>query len=519
MTPAERLVRTSRAPLSDAVRIAAATHGDREAICTSSGTTTWAGIDREADELLVALRSLGVGDGSTIALVMHSAPPWLVAATALNRAGATIAGISPVLPPAQRAAMVETVDADLVLADRDLLEGLPLRSRVAVLGPSGMDLGDTAARARARSAAGDREEPHYAICFTSGTTGTPRAALFDAAAARAVARIDLGDEPPLGAGGHMISSTQFAHVGFVLKVPGHAMLGMTIHVMDRWSASGAIELVQAHSIRTLGVVAPQLAAMLRSPALEGADLSSLHTVVAGGAPSPEALVAEARERLGVTYSIRWSSTESGGVGLAADVDDDHPDLVGTIGRPRPGVQARVATLSGEEASRGEVGELQIRSGATMLGYLGDPEATAEAFTSDGWLRTGDLARRREDGCFVLSGRRSEMYIRGGYNVHPQEVEAVLGTHPAVQQVAVVPRTDPVMGQVGVAVVVARDPIAAPTLEDLRAHASELLARHQLPEDLVVRASLPLAAGGKLDRRALAAELDPSASGAARGAGR
>src|SRR5690606_12117689 len=107
-------------------------------------------------------------------------------------------------------------------------------------------------------------------------------------------------------------------------------------------------------------------------------------------------------------------------------------------------------------------ELQIRSAAVMDRYWNDPDATAAALTADRWLRTGDLAVRRDDGCYVLSGRRTDMYIRGGYNVFPEEVEAALSDHPAVAAVAVAPRPDEVMGEIGVAVVVARDPATAPS---------------------------------------------------------
>ena len=535
MNPPPPEVAPGGGPLSNAVATAAVSHGDRPAVCTATTTTTWAEVDRAATNLLAPLAALGVRSGDTVALSMHSGPRWLVAATAVNRLGATIAGISPVLPATQRAELTDLVDPALVLAEEDLVDGLPLRRAVAVFSADGLGLdgptppeeaGVTApeksgvtppeeARVTAPEEAGGNRTPRadlgverapYAICFTSGTTGRPRAAVFEASAAEAVLRIDLGPEPPVGAGGHIISSTQFAHVGFVLKAPGHALLGSTIHVMDRWSATGAIELAERHRMSTLGVVAPQIALMLRSPAMATADLSALRTVIAGGAPSPEALVGEVRRRLGVTYSIRWSSTESGGVGLAADVDDDHPDAVGTIGTPRPGVDARVADPEGVVLDAGEVGELQIRSDAVMSGYRGDLDATAGAFTPDGWLRTGDLARVRPDGRFVLAGRRSEMFIRGGYNVHPQEVEAVLGTHVAVGQVALVPRDHDVLGQVGVAVVVPAADRRPPTLEELRRHAGDRLARHQLPEDLVVRGSLPMTAGGKLDRRRLADEV-------------
>ena len=141
----------------------------------------------------------------------------------------------------------------------------------------------------------------------------------------------------------------------------------------------------------------------------------------------------------------------------------------------------------------------------MAGYWRDGERTAAAFTDDGWLRTGDLAEIDSSGLVRLKGRATDMYIRGGYNVHPAEVEAVLLEHPAVGQVAVVARPADVMGEVGVAVVVPRDAAAPPTLEDLRAHAAPRLAAYKLPEALVVRAELPLTSMDKLDRRALAAE--------------
>ena len=160
---------------------------------------------------------------------------------------------------------------------------------------------------------------------------------------------------------------------------------------------------------------------------------------------------------------------------------------------------------------GESGEIWLRAGSVTDGYLHDAAATAAALAPGGWLRTGDLGRIEPPdsslgpdatGCVVLTGRRSEMFIRGGYNVQPQEVEAVLGQHPRVAQVAVVPRTDPVMGEVGVAVVVPTDAARPPTLAELRAFGADRLARHKLPEDLAVVDALPLTAMQKLDRAAL-----------------
>ena len=157
-----------------------------------------------------------------------------------------------------------------------------------------------------------------------------------------------------------------------------------------------------------------------------------------------------------------------------------------------------------------MGELWLRSPTQMSGYWRDPQATAAAITPDGWLRTGDLARIEADGLVRLAGRAKEMFIRGGYNVYPAEVEAALAAHPAVAEVAVVPRPDPVMGEIGVAVVVPLDPAAPPTLDDVRAFLDGRVAAYKMPEAVRSVDELPLTPMQKVDRRSLAAaEVDRS----------
>ena len=141
----------------------------------------------------------------------------------------------------------------------------------------------------------------------------------------------------------------------------------------------------------------------------------------------------------------------------------------------------------------------------MSGYWNDPAATAETLV-DGWLRTGDLAQVDDSGCYRLAGRVKEMFIRGGYNVYPMEVEAILGRHAAVAEVVIVPRPDDVMGEIGVAVVVTAPGADPPTLEELRGFGEDELAHYKLPEELLVMEKLPRNASDKVDRRLLAAEL-------------
>lgn len=490
--------------LAQTAREAARRFGERLVVDAPDGRLTYAELDESSRALASGLADR-VGVGDLVALVLPSGPEWLVAAVALDHLGAAVAGVSPVLSAPERAAQVELLAPRLVLATPDTTDGLPLRTPVSVVAPGG--------RCTELASAGPPPEPAThdpdrlaMVCCTSGTTGRAKAARFLGRHLRAVRDIDLGEARDRWDGGsHMLASTQFAHVGMSLKLPWYLQTGSTLHVMGRWRADDALELVSRHRMATIGVVAPQLALMLRSPRMDDLDLSCVQAIIAGGAASPPALVAEARERFGAAYSIRYSSTESGGVGLGTAFDASDDEALHTIGRPRPGVEARVADEDDRPLPVGEVGELQLRSPAVMDGYHRDAEATAAALTPDGWLRSGDLARTRPDGTFVLAGRRTDMYIRGGYNVHPEEVEAVLGEHPGVDGVAVVGQPDPVMGEVGVAVVVPADPHDGPSLESLRTFAAERLARHKLPERLVVVDRLPLTDAQKLDRRAVRAQ--------------
>jgi acyl-CoA synthetase (AMP-forming)/AMP-acid ligase II len=301
----------------------------------------------------------------------------------------------------------------------------------------------------------------------------------------------------------MLASTQFAHIGFTTKLVWYLRLATRTHVLGQWRAEDALRTVAAERMPSIGGVAPQLALMVRSPEAGRHDWSHVRTVVVGGAASPPALVSAVRERFGADYSIRYSSTESGGCGTGTAFDADDEEALHTVGSPRPGVEVTVRDEDARPVTPGEVGELWLRTPSQMSGYWRDPVATA-ATVVDGWLRTGDLARLDERGLVRLAGRSIEMFIRGGYNVYPAEVEATLAAHPAVADVAVVPRPDPVMGEVGVAVVIARDPAAPPTLDDVRSFLTGRIAAYKLPEALRIVDELPLTPMQKVDRRALAA---------------
>lgn len=488
---------------------AARRFGSRTVVHSPQGDLSYRELSSASVGLARELRAHGVGPGDIVALVLPSGADWLIAAVATNRIGAAYGGISPVLSPAERSELVRLVRPRLVLTTPDLADGLPLRTPVVAITPGDLAPGDRGDRGDARSQEQDHvvrptREPldsdPAVICFTSGTTGRPKAAMYTTDQLRAIQRIDLGRnaEEIWDGGSAMLASTQFAHVGMATKFPWYLRLGMTLCVMERWRAEEALQLVARHRMTTIGAIAPQLALMLRSPRLFDTDVSSVELVIAGGAASPPELVRKVRERFDAGYSIRYSSTESGGVGLATDPFTDDETEWATVGRPRPGVEIRIADRSDVEVPTGEIGELQLRSPATMQEYWNDPDATRAALSPDRWLRTGDLARLDDQGRVVLAGRRSDMYIRGGYNVFPAEVEAVLINHPDVDDIVIVPTPDDVMGEIGVALVVSRTRV---DLEDLREFGSRDLARHKLPERIESIEQVPLTETHKIDRTA------------------
>jgi acyl-CoA synthetase (AMP-forming)/AMP-acid ligase II len=493
--------------LAESVKGAARRFGDRAAFVDPEGRpTSYRDLDRRSDAVAAALAARGIGVGEIVALALPSSVEWVIASIGVAKARAATAGINPLLTGSERAACVEVASPRLVIGDP--LEVIELESSGA----------EQQAPTRV-----DDPERLAAIVFTSGTTGQPKGAVFRDRHIEAVARIDTGLAwgDPAAEPTPMLAATQMAHIGFTTKLAWYLRLGTTTHVLSRWKSAEVLDLIERVRLPSLGGVAPQIALLLRDPTFDDHDVSSVETIIMGGGPSSPALVEEARRRFGATYSIRYSSTESGGVGVGTGFDASDAEALHTVGRPRPGVEVEVHGEEGRLLPDGEIGEVWLRSDAVTDGYHRDPSGTARILTPDGWLRTGDLGRIEPSdsalgpdaaGCLSLAGRQSDMYIRGGYNVHPQEVEAVLARHPAVAAVAVVPRPDDVMGEVGVAVVVARDRADPPSLDDLRAFAGPELARHKLPDDVTYFDDLPMTSMHKLDRttlKAIASQRLPS----------
>jgi acyl-CoA synthetase (AMP-forming)/AMP-acid ligase II len=457
-------------------------------------------LDRVSDELAVGLARRGLAAGDVLALVLPPSPEYPAAYLAAAKLGAITAGVNDRLTAEEKAALLETAAPRLVLASAG--SEFAAASNVETVSPArSLDamLGELRAAGESPPALADDPDRPVAIVFTSGTTGLPKGALYGNRQLEFITRTDVGDS--WGGGGRSAVGTPMAHLGFMTKLPGNLRRGGTSFVMRRWRASDALRLAVEHRMTTVAGVPTQLALMLREPDFDAYDLDSVRFLVVGGGPITPGLAREARERFQAALATRYSCTEAG-IGLGTAFDDPEEDAVVSVGRPHRAIELGVLDDDDRPVRAGEIGQVCLHSPAVMTGYWRDAEATAAAFTADGFVRTGDLGWVDDRGRLHLVGRTKEMYVRGGYNVFPVEVEAVLSSHPAVAAVALTPVADPVMGEIGVAVVVPRDTAAPPSLAQLRGFAAPHLAPYKLPEALRIVESLPLTVMEKVDRRAL-----------------
>jgi len=499
--------------LPEITRAAARRFADATAYVTAAGwALTYADLDRVSDEVAAGLAHRGIGTGDVVALALPPGPEYLLAYLGAAKVGAITAGVNDRLASRERTAVLDIAAPRLVVAAPGLGNEAPGAAEV-IEAPAAGSLGDVLVPLRVAdeipAVLPDDPDRPVAIVFTSGTTGLPKGALYRDRQLAFITATDVGDA--WGGGGRGLTGTPFAHVGFMTKLAGNLRRGGTTFIMERWRAGDALRLLAEQRMTTVAGVPTQLALMLRQPDFETYDVESVRFIVVGGGPVTPGLAEDARARFGAALATRYSCTEAG-IGLGTAFDDPEEDAVVSVGRPRPSVDLALLDADDKPVAAGEVGAVCLRSPAVMSGYWNDPEATVAAFSGDGFVRTGDLGWVDDRGRLRLVGRTKEMYVRGGYNVYPVEVEGVLSTHPGVAAVAVVPGPDPVMGEVGTAVVVPRDPGSPPTLEMLRDYCVGELADYKLPDAIRLVDTLPLTPMEKIDRGALREEIARSEDG-------
>jgi fatty-acyl-CoA synthase len=271
-------------------------------------------------------------------------------------------------------------------------------------------------------------------------------------------------------------------------------------VLPGFDAEAIVSLLEAERLDTIFAVPTIYQALLDHPRFAAAPLGRVRHWGCGGAPLPDRLVGRCRA-LGIRICNGMGMTETGPTAFLAAAEDAW-DRIGSVGKPQLLVSVRIVGADGRDVADGEVGDLLFSGPAVTPGYWRDPEATRAAFTADGWLRSGDLARRDAEGYYYVAGRRKEMFISGGENVYPAEVENVLAGHPAVTEAAVVAAADPKWGEVGRAFVQLRAAAPPPAEQELEAFCRSRLAAYKVPRSFVFVPDFPRTAAGKVQKHLL-----------------
>src|SRR4051812_10737479 len=453
----------------------------------------------------------GVKKGDRVALAMRNFPEWMIAFWGATAAGAIIVPLNAWWTGAELVYGIKDSGAKVLVADEERaqrlrpyddldLDGIIIARNEKPL-EKGEDsfadvLGDVAPDATPPDVELDPEDD-ATIFYTSGTTGFPKGALgthrnictnsmslaygFMAAAQRK-------DADDTSAAGALAGATEMATMLSVplFHVTGcHAMMlsavafGTKLVMMYKWDPERALELIERERITQIGGVPAMVWQLLESPSFATADISSVKSIGYGGAPAPPELVRRIEELFpGRMPTNGWGMTETSST-ASSNSGVDYVAKPDSCGPPLPVVDAKIVDENGNEVNGDAAGELWVRGPNVVKGYWNKPDATEETFTSDGWLKTGDIARIDDEGFIFITDRAKDMIIRGGENVYCAEVEAALFEHAAVTDCAVFGIPHEVLGEEVAAVVLLRDGASA-TEKGIQTHVRDRLASFKVP---------------------------------------
>jgi HIP---CoA ligase len=495
--------------------------GDGLAVVDGDTRLTYAELFDEARTFGAALVASGIDPGDRVAVWAPNSAEWIVAALGLWQAGAVLVPVSTRFKGLEAADILSRSHARVLVTVTDFLDtdyvgmlrsagsgtGLPdLQTIVVARGkaPEGTEsregflaraTDETRTEVDRRRAAVTPDDPSD-ILFTSGTTGAPKGVVSTHGRTLFVAT-DWVDMVGLVPGDRYLMVNPYFHMfGLRAGILASIAAGVTMLPEPVFDASRALRRIAEEGVTVLPGAPTLFQALLDHPDRPRYDLSSLRAGTIGAADIPVELIRRIFDELPYRVLISGYGLTEGGTASGTAPDDDPETIATTVGRPRPTFELRIVGQDGNDVPQGEAGEIVLRGRSVMREYLDDPSATAETLSPDGWLKTGDVGRLTEAGCLQIVGRIKDMFIVGGFNAYPAEIENMLLRHPDVQQAAVVPVPDDRLGEVGVAFVVVR-PGAATTGDEIIAWSRDQMANYKVPRAVEIVESLPLNATGKV----------------------
>jgi len=496
--------------LTEFVLARAAIFGDKPAIIdgTTGQSISYCELTAAVDRCAAALTRSGVGPGDVLALAGPNCPGYAIVFHAAAVAGAAVSTINPLAPAAEIAGQLRYSGARWLAGPLALMrdKGRLAADAAGLDSAAALEFGeaDGAIQPGAVPAAiairPDRQRNSDDLAYlpySSGTTGLPKGVMIshrnlvaNLCQVRAVHRLRPADV--------ILAVLPWFHIFGLLTSLNLALReGATVVTMPRFELAEFLRLVQVHGVTRATVVPPIVLALAKEPAVADYDTSSLKLIVSGAAPLSAGLATSCAQRLGCKVSQAYGMTE---IGMSHAVPDDADGDPGSVGPPLPGVECRVIDCAtGRDAAPGAAGELLVRSPASMRGYLGNPQATLEAVDADGWVRTGDIVVAGQAGWFQVVDRLKEIIKYNGHQVAPAALEAVLLTHPAVADAAVIGCPDAHAGEIPKALVVCREPVSS---DELLAFVADRVAPQEKVRRLEFIDQIPKSPSGKILRRVL-----------------
>jgi HIP---CoA ligase len=518
----------SGATIASMTAAAAEQHGDQPAIIDGDVEISYAQLFERARDFGAALVASGVEPADRVAIWAPNSAEWIVAYLGLLQAGATLVPLNTRFKGVEAAELLRRARVRLLVTVTDflstdyveLLRAAPIELpdlETIVVVPSGPARSDTigwnefmarstpagTAEVDRRREALTREDPAD-ILFTSGTTGVPKGAVSTHAGTMAVAQDWVAMAGLVASDRYLMINPYFHMFGLKSGILASVATGLTMVPLPVFDVDRALELVSTLRITVLPGPPTLYQSILDHPHRERYDLSSLRVAVTGAADIPVELIERIQAELPFPSVVAGYGMTESGTASGTSPTDSPAIIASTVGRARPQFEIRIIDSGGNDVAADVVGEVVVRSPSVMSHYLDDPEATAAVLSPDGWLRTGDLGRLDAEGYLRITGRLKDVFMVGGFNVYPAEVESILLRHPQIQQAAVVGIPDERMGEVGAAFIVTRSADLSPA--EVQEWARANMANYKVPRRVEIVDALPLNATGKVQKLELKQRL-------------
>ncbi|HEX3012185.1 MAG TPA: class I adenylate-forming enzyme family protein [Syntrophomonadaceae bacterium] len=513
--------------LSDYLERNAQLYPDKEAVLYEDQRITWKEYNEKSKVLARYLLKIGVQRHDRISYLMNTCPEWLVLYMAASRVGAILVGCGTALMPPEIEYQVTNSESKYIFVTGGFDPSLP--KKIAQIWPDCKTVkgvyqveGDLIPGAlnyydifkedymEYDDALKEREFQldtwdGLLTVYTSGTTGKPKGALMSHRniIISCLVESDEMDNKPDSV---WMAQLPCNHVGEATELAITPMMtGAKVILLPKFSPHKTLELIEKERISILGQVPTMFAMLFNLPDYDKYDKSSIETVYISGSPAERKLLEKMFATLSTHVTNSLGMSETAGLTTYTPKWSDIETLIKSVGKVFPELELRLVDKDRKTVHRGEIGEIAYRGDTVIKGYLANEKATKEAIDENGWFYAGDMAMEDEDGLLIMMGRTKEMFICGGENVYPPEVEEAIRQYDKVEECAVVAVPDPILQEVGRAYIIPKEGCTI-NEEELKAYLKKNLAKYKIPHQFIFRKELPLTSIGKIEKKKLNQEV-------------